>query len=160
MTIVDRQVQSLLEEVQITVPDAITGKTGTRRMSFEDKVYDEKSKQMIVKTKQLLRTQYDVIQEHLRNTNINLEKLVDKNLSIHESQLDFLMRKIENEVLLQNDVQLRKYRTIEDRLLPGGGLQERTFNPFQFMNEYGEELVKDMLSLQFKLNGQHNVIYL
>lgn len=160
MTIVDRQVQSLLEEVQITVPDAITGKTGTRRMSFEDKVYDEKSKQMIVKTKQLLRTQYDVIQEHLRNTNINLEKLVDKNLSIHESQLDFLMRKIENEVLLQNDVQLRKYRTIEDRLLPGGGLQERTFNPFQFMNEYGEELVKDMLSLRFKLNGQHNVIYL
>ena len=115
---------------------------------------------MVEQTRQLLQSQYDVIQGHLYKLNIHLEKLVDKNLSIHETQLDFLMRKIEQEVLLKHDVELRKYRTIEDRILPGGGLQERVFNPFQFMNEYGEELIKDMITLPFKINGQHNVIYL
>lgn len=160
MTIIDRQVQTLLKEIQISVTDAIVGKTTTYKTSFEEKVYDEKSKEMVEQTRQLLQSQYDVIQGHLYKLNIHLEKLVDKNLSIHETQLDFLMRKIEQEVLLKHDVELRKYRTIEDRILPGGGLQERVFNPFQFMNEYGEELIKDMITLPFKINGQHNIIYL
>lgn len=159
MTIVDRQVHTILEEVQISVPDAIAGKTTTFKTNYENQVYDEKTKQIIEQTKQLLRAQYDTLHDHLRKTNIHLEKLVEKNISIHETQIDFLLRKIEQEVLLQHDVELRKYRTIEDRILPGGGLQERTFNPFQFMNEYGEDMIKDMMKLPFKINGQHNVIY-
>ncbi|MGG0656000.1 bacillithiol biosynthesis cysteine-adding enzyme BshC [Rummeliibacillus pycnus] len=160
MTIVDRQVQQILDELQISVADAIEGKTTTLKSSFENEVYDVSAKDAIEQTKQLLQTQYDGLQEHLSNSNVHLGKLVDKNLSIHESQLDFLMRKIEQEILLKYDVKIKKYRTIEDRILPGGGLQERTFNPFQFMNEYGEDLVKDMMALPFSMNGKHNAIFL
>ncbi|WP_397537422.1 bacillithiol biosynthesis cysteine-adding enzyme BshC [Rummeliibacillus pycnus] len=160
MTIVDRQVQPILDELQISVADAIAGKTASLKSSFENEVYDAGAKEVLEQTKQLLQSQYDGLQDHLRNNNIHLEKLVDKNLSIHESQLDFLMRKIEQEILLKHDVELRKYRTVEDRILPGGGLQERTFNPFQFINEYGEDLVKDMMELPFSINGKHNVIFL
>ncbi|WP_102692757.1 bacillithiol biosynthesis cysteine-adding enzyme BshC [Rummeliibacillus pycnus] len=160
ITIVDRQVQSILDELQISVADALAGKTTVLKTSYEEKVYDTDAKKVIEKTKQLLQSQYEGLQEHLRNHNIHLEKLVDKNLSFHEAQLDFIMRKIEQEILLKHDVELRKYRIIEDRILPGGGLQERTFNPFQFMNEYGEDLVKEILSLPFAINGKHNAIFL
>lgn len=160
ITIVDRQVQSILDELQISVADALAGKTTVLKTSYEEKVYDTDAKKVIEKTKQLLQSQYEGLQEHLRNHNIHLEKLVDKNLSFHETQLDFIMRKIEQEILLKHDVELRKYRIIEDRILPGGGLQERTFNPFQFMNEYGEDLVKEILSLPFAINGKHNAIFL
>lgn len=160
MTIVDRQVQPILNELKLSVSDAIIGKATPLKSSFEDKVYDQSAKAYVEQTKQLLQNQYELLQEHLQNTNIHLEKLVEKNLSFHQSQLDFLMRKIEGEILLKHDVELRKYRMVEDRILPGGGLQERTFNPFQFINEYGEELVKDMMKLPFSINGKHNVIFL
>ncbi len=160
MTIIDRQVQPLLKELQISARDAIAGKTSSLKSSFEEDVYDVDAKEYIENTKQLLQSQYDKLQEHLSNTHVHIEKLVEKNLSIHRTQLDFIMRKIEQEILMKHDVQLRKYRTIEDRILPGGTLQERIFNPFQFMNEYGEELVKDLMVLPFSINGKHNVIYL
>ena len=160
ITIVDRQVQVVLHELQISVADAIAGKTSTLKTSYEDEVYDTDAKKVIEQTKQLLHSQYEGLQEHLLNNKVHLEKLVDKNLIYHESQLDFLMGKIEQEILLKHEVELRKYRIIEDCILPGGGLQERTFNPFQFMNEYGEDLVKELMTLPFSINGKHNVVFL
>ncbi|GEL04233.1 bacillithiol biosynthesis cysteine-adding enzyme BshC [Rummeliibacillus sp. G93] len=160
VSIIDRQVQHVLGELDLSVADALAGKATLLKGAYEADVYDVSAKEMIDQTMDLLREQYDGLLEHMRKNDIQLEKLAEKNLSIHQQQLDFLNKKIEREILLQHDVELRRYRLVEDRLLPGGGLQERTFNPFLFMNEYGESFIQDLMGLPFSFNSKHKAVFL
>ncbi|MGE7621931.1 bacillithiol biosynthesis cysteine-adding enzyme BshC [Viridibacillus sp. NPDC096237] len=160
MTLVNRRVAHLLETHDLTIAEVLSGKVAQMHQAFVNEVYDDAAKETIEKTKALLQQQYVELQKHLHNNDVHLDKLVIKNLDIHENQLDFLLKKIEAEVLLQHDVTIRRFIEMEGQLIPEGNLMERIFNPFQYMNEYGVALIDDILQLPLEVNELHQVIYL
>jgi uncharacterized protein YllA (UPF0747 family) len=89
-----------------------------------------------------------------------MRKLIEKNLKFHVKQLGYLKKKAEEELLIQHEKALRKYSILENELLPEGSLQERIYTPYFFMNEYGTELVQDLLRQPIKMDGSHQIIYL
>jgi bacillithiol biosynthesis cysteine-adding enzyme BshC len=160
MTLVNRQVGHLIEDHDLTITEVLSGKVAQMHQKFVNEVYDDAAKETIEKTKALLQQQYVELQKHLHNNNVHLDKVVIKNLDIHENQLDFLLKKIEAEVLLQHDVTIRKFTEMEGHLIPEGNLMERIFNPFQYMNEYGMTLIDDILQLPLEVSELHQVIYI
>ncbi|MFF3100635.1 bacillithiol biosynthesis cysteine-adding enzyme BshC [Viridibacillus arvi] len=160
MTLVNRQVEHLIEAHDLTITEVLSGKVAQMHQTFVNEVYDDAAKETIEKTKALLQQQYVELQKHLHNNNVHLDKVVIKNLDIHENQLDFLLKKIEAEVLLQHDVTIRKFTEMEGHLIPEGNLMERIFNPFQYMNEYGMTLIDDILQLPLEVSELHQVIYI
>lgn len=160
MTLVNRQVGHLIEDHDLTITEVLSGKVAQMHQTFVNEVYDDAAKETIEKTKALLQQQYVELQKHLHNNNVHLDKVVIKNLDIHENQLDFLLKKIEAEVLLQHDVTIRKFTEMEGHLIPEGNLMERIFNPFQYMNEYGMTLIDDILQLPLEVSELHQVIYI
>ncbi|MGE7836282.1 bacillithiol biosynthesis cysteine-adding enzyme BshC [Viridibacillus arvi] len=160
MTLVNRQVGHLIEDHDLTITEVLSGKVAQMYQKFVNEVYDDAAKETIEKTKALLQQQYVELQKHLHNNNVHLDKVVIKNLDIHENQLDFLLKKIEAEVLLQHDVTIRKFTEMEGHLIPEGNLMERIFNPFQYMNEYGMTLIDDILQLPLEVSELHQVIYI
>ncbi|MGG0665338.1 bacillithiol biosynthesis cysteine-adding enzyme BshC [Viridibacillus arvi] len=160
MTLVNRQVGHLIADHNLTITEVLSGKVAQMHQKFVNEVYDDAAKETIEKTKALLQQQYVELQKHLHNNNVHLDKVVIKNLDIHENQLDFLLKKIEAEVLLQHDVTIRKFTEMEGHLIPEGNLMERIFNPFQYMNEYGMTLIDDILQLPLEVSELHQVIYI
>ncbi|GAA3323063.1 hypothetical protein GCM10020331_045430 [Ectobacillus funiculus] len=62
-----------------------------------------------------------------------------------------LERTLEREIELMHHVQLNKFRRIQMSLQPFGHLQERTWNIWYYLNEYGFDFIPDLLKQPFFL---------
>lgn len=160
ITMVTSHTQALLDDLQLTVKDALEGKVDDLRESFKAQVYDKEAQQTLETTKRLIEKQYAELHEHVIANDLHVNTLVDKNLNFHKSQLDFMMRKIEQEVLMKHDVAMRRFGDVERDLLPLGGFQERTYTPYPYLNDYGMTLVDDLLTLPYTIDGRHQIVYL
>ena len=76
------------------------------------------------------------------------------------------MRRFEKDVAKHHDDRYSELHTdiqsISHELLPGGGLQERTLNVYQFINQHGYQFITDLLANtnDFGVQGEHYLVYL
>ena len=89
-----------------------------------------------------------------------LKPLFEKNRQILVDQLLFMQKKIEEHQARKNADTIGKYDRVENSLHPVGGLQERIWNPFYFLNHYGSAWIDDLLEEDLAFDGSHYVIYL
>jgi len=160
ITLVTPHTQALLHDLQVTVKEALEGKVENLRDAFKAQVYDKEAQQTLETTKRLIEQQYAALHEHLIAHDLHVNALVDKNLHFHKSQLDFMMRKIEQEVLTKHEVAMRRFSDVERDLLPLGSFQERTYTPYPYLNNYGMTLIDDLVALPYTLDGRHQIVYL
>ena len=88
-----------------------------------------------------------------------MHDILEKNLNFHKLQFNYLKEKSEEALLIKHEVALRKFSLIETNLYPNNGLQERSYTPYTYMNEYGPTLIKDLLELPLEFDGTHKLIY-
>ena len=160
ITLVSRQIQPLLVEKQFTFEDIYSGEVEKQKQQFIESLQDDEVKAEIEQTKQLIAGQYERLVEQVDKLALPLEKVLTKNEQFHFTQLDFLQAKIEQQLLLKHDIAIRQYTLLQSQLLPNEGFQERLFNPYQYLNEYGETLIDDLLQLPFALNPRHQLVIL
>ncbi len=160
MTLVNRKVQLLLEKYGLNFEDvAVKQKTKQLKADLLDAVREKEAEKLIEDLEAKIQMDYDSIQQRMTEVSRGLAPLVEKNLQFHLKQLDFLKHKLEDEVILQNSVQFGHYDFLENELLPNGSLQERIYNPVSYMNEYGMDLVNQLLALDLKYDKNHKIIY-
>ncbi|RHW39743.1 bacillithiol biosynthesis cysteine-adding enzyme BshC [Lysinibacillus yapensis] len=160
ITLVERKIEQLLASYELTLPDIMNGKAQTLKEQYIESIQEEQSKQYIASLKAVINEQYEKIEAHLESQNLELHSIIDKNLNYHEMQLDYLSKKIEQQVLSKHDKTIRQFSAIQCELYPINNLQERVFNPFQYLNSYGPKLVEDLCSLPMGLTSKHYVISL
>lgn len=160
LSYVTRETAANLELIGLTAKQAIEGGVAEVRQAYESKIYDAEAKEAITKAKQLLAEQYEVIQKHLAENEIHLERVVDKNLLFHQQQFDFLMKQIEKDIHLKHDVAFKRFKQVEGELLPAGGFQERVYTPYPYLNQYGVDFVADIMKLPLQTTTKHQIIYL
>ena len=84
--------------------------------------------------------------------------IIEKNAKYITNQFDYLLNKADELVKQKNHQVLSKYDRIELALLPFGGLQERCWNIFYFLNKYGLLFINRVQELPLTCNGNHFVI--
>ncbi|WKA57446.1 bacillithiol biosynthesis cysteine-adding enzyme BshC [Planococcus shenhongbingii] len=161
MTLINRQVQTLLEKYKLTFSEVFTElKVAELRNTLMESIREKEAESLVEEVQRQLETQYEEIKESFAAISGGLVPLVEKNLQFHLKQLQFLKHKMEDEVVLQNSTQFNHYGLIEMELRPDANFQERVFSPFPYMNAYGLDLVRDMMKLDFKYDKNHKIIYL
>ncbi|MEG0259855.1 MAG: bacillithiol biosynthesis cysteine-adding enzyme BshC [Lysinibacillus sp.] len=160
ITLVTRQVEQLLNEYDLTVQDVWYGKVERLKEQFISDVQDSKAKHQIEQLKQVINESYAELETHLLEQTLHLNKVVGKNKENHTKQLDYLQQKIEQSVLQKHEATIRKFTTLQDELYPNGAYQERTFNPYQYMNDYGLSLIEDLAENSYTISNSHYVVYL
>jgi len=157
---VTRETAANLQEIGITAADAINGAVSKLKATFDEDIYDEEAKAAIEEAKDLLAKQYKVIQQHLKEQDIKIERIVDKNLEFHKHQFDFLMKQIEKDIRLKHSVAFSRFEQVENELLPAGGFQERVFTPYPYLNQYGEGFISGIMELPLQTSYKHQIVYL
>lgn len=161
VTLVSRQVQSLLKKYSLSVPEVmIDHKVAELRVDLMDSIREKEAEALVEQAKEGLEAKYAEIKEAFSAISGGLEPLVEKNLQFHLKQLTFLKNKLEDEVILQNSTQFAQFDCLEIELKPNDSFQERIFSPFPYMNEYGLDLVQRLMKLDFNYNKNHKIISL
>lgn len=160
MTFINRKVQVLLEKYSLTFNDlVIEQKAAVLKAELLDTVKDREAERLIDELELKIQDEYKEIKEKFAAVSNGLTPLVEKNLQFHLKQLDFLKNKLEDEVILQNAVQFGHYDLLENELIPNGSPQERIYNPMPYLNDYGMDLVDQILNQNLKYDKNHKLIY-
>lgn len=160
ITLVTRQVEQLLKEYDLSVEDVWGGKALQLKEQFIAAVQDEEAKHQIQEIQQLINEKFAELEAHLEGQQISLNKVIMKNKETHLNQFKYLQQKIEQTVLAKNEATIRKFMKLQNELYPNDGFQERSYNPYQYLNEFGPSLIDEMLKKSYKIGNQHYLLYL
>lgn len=160
ITLVDRKVDKLLLDNNLTIADVLDGESKNLKQQYLESVQEVEAKMQLASINNLLKEQYEKLDAHLTNQQLQLQSIVEKNLKYHEMQLDYLNKKIEQQVFIKHDKTIRQFDMMNAEIYPNENLQERVYNPFQYLNSYGPTLIQDLCSLPLTIANKHNVIHL
>ncbi|WP_010282687.1 bacillithiol biosynthesis cysteine-adding enzyme BshC [Bacillus timonensis] len=159
MTIVERAIESNIEDIGLTIEGALAGELEKAKKTWLDKQTSDVDR-VINEAKK------EVEQIHKKVRNVGLEvdsglaELLLKNAQNIQAQFDFLKNTFNRSILKRNEIELNRFNRIETSLLPLGSPQERVWNVYYYLNKYGDEFIKDLVELPFEFNGKHKVIKL
>ncbi|MBD8035536.1 bacillithiol biosynthesis cysteine-adding enzyme BshC [Solibacillus sp. A46] len=160
VTLVTRQVETLLKQKELSITDVFTNKSEQKMKEFVESLKDDRLNISIEQMKMQLQRQYEELTDYLRTENYQGEDLLEKNKNYHERQFDYLKTKLEKQNIDKHETEIRHYKTIQALLYPNNQYQERFYNPYLFLNTYGETLVDDLLELPMSISDQHHLIVL
>lgn len=157
MTLVSKRAKQAMESTSLTLEEVLDGKVQEVRERFIGSLQNERFENLVAETEKQLNEKYEELKE---SSSTAMQQVLEKNLEFHEKQLEYVRKKAEEELLIRHETALRKYSILENELFPEGSLQERIFTPYHFMNQYGQELVRDLLCQPIKMDGTHQIVYL
>lgn len=159
-TIVDAHLEKCAADVDMTIAQVISDNVTAAREAFTSSLQTEDALAPVVDMAQQLRAQYVQLQSMLKQQHIDVSNVIKKNMANHASQFDYLMTKIEEQVLQQHHVTLSRYDELASRIRPNGSYQERVYAPHYMMNLYGEDFVDRLLTLSYDVDDTHKVVTL
>ncbi|PJO40810.1 bacillithiol biosynthesis cysteine-adding enzyme BshC, partial [Lysinibacillus xylanilyticus] len=136
------------------------GKALQLKEQFINEVQDTEAKRQIQVMQQELLEKYGALQLYLEEQHLLLDKILVKNKENHLKQFEYLQQKVEQTVLNKHETTIRKFMTLQNELYPNEGFQERTYNPYQYFNEFGPMLITEMLKQNYSIGNHHYLIYL
>lgn len=158
ISIVTRKIQPLLDLHQLAFKDIVAGKVTTLKEQFIANVKNQQALSRIDEMQQALIAQYELLYARLTNDGLSLGKIIEKNKAFHIKQFDYLKNKIDEQTLQKYDVAIRQFNTIQSEILPNNEWQERMFNPYQLLNQYGPTFVDDLIQLPMAISPQHYIV--
>lgn len=158
ITLVTVESQHALEKCSLTLDEVMDGETVSRREEFLEEQSDMKLEQLLTETEVAIEQQYDKIVQHIAD--VDLRSLGEKNRAYHLRQVKYLRNKSEDVLLRKYAAAIQSYNLLEGGLYPERNLQERTYTPYPFLNEYGPQLIDDLLQAELPMNGEHLIIFL
>jgi bacillithiol synthase len=157
ISFVEASIERDIQQLGLSIQQVVLKGTQEEKNEFWNSIKDVSIEHILKDMKAHLETSYEKIQE---KTTKGLSPLVNKNLSFHLGQIDFLQRKFDQSLKEKNDLSLERYDRIERSLRPQNGPQERTWNLFYYLNKYGLEFIGEIMELPYEFDGQHKLIHI
>ena len=160
LTLVPRDTDKALKEKELTFQDVVSGEVTWARDEFIGTLQNKQFELAVIEAEKVLIKEYEKISHTIDSGERMMNDILEKNLNFHKLQFNYLKEKSEEALLIKHEVALRKFSLIETDLYPNNGLQERSYTPYTYMNEYGPTLIKNLLELPLEFDGTHKLIYL
>ncbi|MFJ7747194.1 bacillithiol biosynthesis cysteine-adding enzyme BshC [Peribacillus sp. NPDC097295] len=160
ITFIERGIQTDLEETELTLKTVLTEGTANAVRCYLDSVKDETVDQLFRDMKSQLEENHQKLSMHAVSLDKGLEPMLNKNIDFIQKQLAFMYGKIEERTKERHSFVLKKYERIANSLYPMESPQERIWNVFYYLNQYGPDFVKEIMKLDYHFNNEHKLIYL
>ncbi|WP_066066500.1 bacillithiol biosynthesis cysteine-adding enzyme BshC [Neobacillus soli] len=158
ITFLDRSVETDILELELKLADVLSNGTENEREKFLESIKDREVEELFSNAKELLMKQYQQIEGKTAELDRGLLPLLKKNESYLLKEIGFMQSRLEEAVKLKHDVLLKKYARVDLALRPDGFPQERVWNIFYYLNEYGLDFIEDIMAGAFEFDGRHKVM--
>jgi bacillithiol biosynthesis cysteine-adding enzyme BshC len=158
ITFLDRSIETDLRELNLNLADVLSNGTGKEKEQFFEAIKDKEVESLFSIAKEQLIKQYHLIEEKTVELDRGLLPLLKKNEHYLLKEIGFMQAKLDEAVNLKHDVLIKKYGRVDLALRPDGFPQERVWNIFYYLNEYGLNFINDLMVRPFKFDGRHKVI--
>jgi bacillithiol biosynthesis cysteine-adding enzyme BshC len=155
ITLLDRSVQTDLQELGLSLEDVLSKGTEQHRDDYLLSVKDPEFERIFQQTKEQLLENYRLIE---RRIDKGLSPLLEKNQANLLKQIEFMEEKISAMLIEKHDVVLKKFSRVNHKLRPLGSPQERMLNALYYMNQYGISFLAELTQLSYTFDGSHKVI--
>ena len=160
ITIVERDIQKRMQELQLTLEGVITEGVTTARDAFWKTLERPGLEKEMNEIQDELTRKYEEILKQSVSIDQGLAPIIEKNLEFHHNQFNYLRKKIEKALKDKHSLTFSQFMKVENSIRPNEGPQERTWNILYFLNKYGPDFVKDLTLQDFTFDGAHKVIYI
>lgn len=158
-TIVDGTSQKYMAKYNLTFQD-IQERLDTKREDWLSEQSDLDLDQRFRETKESFNQLYEPLLQELASLQSGLAKLGESNKAKILDQMDFLLNKTKAALEQQHSASLRQWDLLTHSIVPLGRPQERVYNIFYYLNQYGMSLIDDLMSVPYDDSGIHRAIYL
>ncbi|MBT2722550.1 bacillithiol biosynthesis cysteine-adding enzyme BshC [Bacillus sp. ISL-46] len=158
ITILDRSVETDVAELHLNLAEVLSIGTDKGRHQFLEAIKDKEVESLFSITKDHLVKQYRQIEAKTAQLDRGLLPLFKKNEGYLLKEIDFLEKKLDEAVRLKHDNMIKKYARVDLALRPDGFPQERVWNVFYYLNQYGLNFIKDLMTGRFEFDGRHKVM--
>jgi bacillithiol biosynthesis cysteine-adding enzyme BshC len=158
ITFLDRAVEMDFSELNLKLAAVLSRGTEKERQEFLEAIKDKELEELFSNTKEQLVKQYQLIQAKTEELNHALLPMLKKNENYLLKEISFMEGKLEGAVKLKHDILLRKFARVDLALRPDGFPQERVWNIFYYLNQYGLTFINDLMAGAFEFDGRHKVI--
>lgn len=160
ITFLDRSVETDLIELGLNLTHVLQNGSNDNREQFLETIKDKEINELFTAAREQLLTQYQAIEAKTAEVDRGLLPLLKKNEAYLLKEIDFMQGRLEDAVKLKHDVILTKYDRVDLALRPDGFPQERVWNIFYYLNQYGINFIRDLMTLSYTFDGSHKVIKL
>ncbi|WP_066252573.1 bacillithiol biosynthesis cysteine-adding enzyme BshC [Neobacillus drentensis] len=158
ITILDRSVETDVAELHLNLADVLSAGTMKGRHQFLESIKDKEVESLFSITKDQLIKQYRQLEAKTLELDRGLLPLLKKNESYLIKEIEFLEKKLDESVRLKHDNIIKKYARVDLALRPDGFPQERVWNIFYYLNQYGLNFISDLMAGSFEFDGRHKVM--
>ncbi len=158
ITYLERNVEAYVKEFQLKLEDVLKNGVAKEKELFIESLKEKTIEDTVAIARKEILQQYKRVYEKFLQFDKGMLPIIEKNAKYITNQLDYLLNKADELVKQKNHHVLSKYDRIELALLPFGGLQERCWNIFYFLNKYGLLFINRVQELPLTCNGNHFVI--
>ncbi|SFA46523.1 bacillithiol biosynthesis cysteine-adding enzyme BshC [Parageobacillus thermantarcticus] len=160
VTIVERSIQTDLDDIGVDVMDVFTG----RIAEVKEKWLARQTRYPLDEIFANAKAEIEQIHRPLREIGMEIDRglagLLTKNANLLQAQIDFLQQTLHRALMRKYETELRKFARVEMSLLPNQTPQERIWNIFYYINKYGFDFLEKLLRLDYKWNGMHKIVYI
>lgn len=158
ITLLDKTTERYMDELNLSIDDVLERGTAIERDRFLTSIKNESFESILIETKNELVSQYDKIIASVEQIDGGHVRLAETNLKMQIKQLEFLQKKVEDSITKKHEATLEKFQRIEQMIKPDGQPQERIWNTFYYLNEYGQNFIDELLNLPYEFDGRHKII--
>ncbi|MFK9092322.1 bacillithiol biosynthesis cysteine-adding enzyme BshC [Bacillus salipaludis] len=158
ITFLDRSIESDISELNLNLMDVLSKGTEKEREQFLAAIKDKELAVLFSSTIEQLIKQYKMIEAKTEQLDRALLPMLKKNENYLLKEIGFLQSKLEEAVKLKHDVLLKKYARVDLALRPDGFPQERVWNVFYYLNQYGLTFMNKLMAETFEFDGCHKVL--
>jgi bacillithiol synthase len=158
ITILDRSVETDVAELNLNLADILSSGTEKGKQQFLDAIKDKEVESLFSVTKEQLVRQYRQIEAKTLELDRGLLSLLKKNENYLLKEIEFMEKKLDEAVRLKHNNVLKKYARVDLALRPDGFPQERVWNVFYYLNQYGLNFISDLMTGRFEFDGRHKVM--
>ncbi|PLS06452.1 bacillithiol biosynthesis cysteine-adding enzyme BshC [Neobacillus cucumis] len=158
ITFLDRSVETDLSELKLNLAEVLSNGTKREKERFLEAIKDQELEQLFTSTINQLLEQYKLVEMKTEQLDRGLLPMLKKNEGYLLKEIGFMQSKLEESVKLRHDIFLKKYARVDLALRPDGFPQERVWNIFYYLNQYGLNFLESIMTGSYEFDGRHKVI--
>ncbi|MFG6497457.1 bacillithiol biosynthesis cysteine-adding enzyme BshC [Fictibacillus sp. UD] len=159
-TLVTNRILELMNSKKLTVKQVLENGTDDFKREWFASNRPIETNESIESVKAEFTVSYGKLLKLAEEIDSKLLPVADHNLKRILSEIDYIEQKMEQRVRKKVKEPLAEFDEIMLQLKPTEILQERIWNIYQFTNEIGPQLIKQLLQYPYEFNGKHKIIYL
>ncbi|WNB90495.1 bacillithiol biosynthesis cysteine-adding enzyme BshC [Bacillus sp. NEB1478] len=160
VTLVPEKTTHLLEEKGLVVSQVLENGTDEYKRDWFNKNRPVETNETIQTVKAEIADSYSQLIKLASKIDENLLPVTEKNLDRIYAEIEYIEKKMEQRVRKKVKEPLAQFDELMLELKPVGSLQERVWNIYQYMNEFGPDLIRQLVQYPFIFNEKHKIIYL